>query len=75
MTLERILRTIASWMNISPSIFFKCIKQGSQLSKQADGILCCPECHGDLNVSEKHAECKKCKAKYLKKKGIWDFRI
>lgn len=75
MTLEKIMRPTLSWMDISPSIFFKCIKQGSQPSTQADEILCCPKCHGDLNVSEKHATCKECKTDYLKKKDIWDFRI
>lgn len=74
---ERILQKVFSKSDIPPSIFFK-----SKLNKGSKGkdyenlkdILLCPSCKGSLDFGDDICICSKCKKKYIKGNGIWDFR-
>jgi ubiquinone/menaquinone biosynthesis C-methylase UbiE len=78
---ENISQNIFSFLDLSPSIFIKSIKEieneGSKknIGNRVDDILVCPKCKGELNITEKKAVCKECKKEYYKKENIWDFRI
>ena len=78
---ENISQNIFSFLDLSPSIFIKSIKDIKKEESKRDiggdiiDILVCPKCKGDLNITEKKAVCNECKKEYYKKENIWDFRI
>ena len=75
---ENISQNIFSFLDLSPSIFIKSIKDmdsKKNIGEDMKDILVCPKCKGDLNITDKKAVCKECKKEYYKKENIWDFRI
>ncbi len=78
-SIERLLQLIFKYTYVSPSIFFKAImrKHGMKSSgyNTLNDILCCPKCNGELLFKDSECLCSKCKKKYIKTKGVWDFRI
>jgi len=75
---EKILQKILGKTDIPPSIFLKTelVKNDKKQSyKNIEDIIACPICKSSLLFEENTAICKKCKRKYFKKKGIWDFRV
>jgi SAM-dependent methyltransferase len=76
--LEKNAQTLLAKTNITPSIFLKTEmdegKEGKQYKDLKD-ILSCPLCKGDLEFTENKAVCPNCDRKYIKKEGVWDFRV
>lgn len=75
---ERYLQIIFANSNIPPSIFVKTElaiggKDGEY--KKLKDILACPKCKRSLYFEEDSCYCNRCKKKYLRKDGVWDFRI
>lgn len=79
LSIEKVLQTILSWSNLSPSIFLESttIKNSPEhvVTDSIVDILICPECKGNLNIIEGKAKCVMCKKEYYKKENIWDFRV
>jgi hypothetical protein len=80
MFFEIIMQETLSWANISPSIFLetkleKKTEEKNRFEKFED-LLACPSCKGDLIFEGSSiAKCSKCSSEFLKKEGIWDFRV
>ncbi|MDD4382437.1 MAG: methyltransferase domain-containing protein [Candidatus Dojkabacteria bacterium] len=78
--IESILQVLFRRSNIPPSVIYesiikKDIETNVEKGNCLEDILACPKCKGDLNIQNTVAICRKCKSKYQKKSGIWDFRI
>jgi len=76
--LERILQIIFAKTSISPSIFLKAKSLGESKEtkyEKIENILACPICKSPLEFKGDTAICGKCDKQYIKKQGIWDFRI
>ena len=76
--IENLFQNLFSWMNISPSIFIKSVKQKGKkkdIGSSIEEILVCPKCKSPLTFTNKEAVCKSCKQEYNKEGNIWDFRI
>jgi uncharacterized protein YbaR (Trm112 family) len=74
--LEVLLQKILGWSNLSPSVFLK-LQKGSGKSSddhKIEDILVCPKCKSPLYTKRNDLTCKKCKAKYKIKNGIFDLR-
>ncbi len=76
---EKLLQNLLGWTNIGPSLMV-----GSRKSRpHAKSVACetnklftqCVKCCGNLEISDQKAVCKSCETIFLKKNGIWDFRI
>jgi ubiquinone/menaquinone biosynthesis C-methylase UbiE len=76
--LEKILQKIFKNSDIPPSIFFKTKldtdSKGDKYNNLSE-ILVCPECKNQLSFNKDKAQCTKCYKKFIKKEGIWDFRM
>jgi ubiquinone/menaquinone biosynthesis C-methylase UbiE len=74
---EKIFQNLFAKADISPSIFFKTeLDEGEEGKKceKLEEIVACPSCKGALKLEEDTATCKDCEKKYIKEKGVWDFR-
>lgn len=75
---EKISQNIFSNSNLPPSIFYKTeLDSGDKGEKYEDleDILLCPSCRENLEIDDYKAVCKNCEKKYIKKEGVWDFRV
>jgi hypothetical protein len=76
--LEKIFQNSFSNSNLSPSIFYKSeLDSGDEGEKyeELEQILLCPSCRENLEIEDNEAVCKNCDKKYIKKEGVWDFRV
>ncbi len=76
--LEKIFQNIFSNSNLPPSIFYKTELDSGGKEEEYENlkdILLCPSCRKKLLMDDNEAVCKNCKKKYIKKDGVWDFRV
>lgn len=76
--LESLAQVLFGRTNISPSIFLDCEMKKKNLSGNKQGledILICPKCNSELSFKKEDCVCTKCKNRYEKVAGIWDFRV
>lgn len=78
MPFEKLLQVLLGNSNIAPSIFYKLrmdkLESNSDFNDLED-ILVCPKCKSDLVFKNEECICSKCKSRYEKVAGIWDFRV
>lgn len=75
---EKLFQKILPKADISPSVFLNTkldIKGEKSVYLNFEDILVCPACKHGLRIKNGEAECLHCYRKYIKKKGVWDFRI
>lgn len=75
---ERISQKIFRKTDIPPSVFFKAeMDEGDEGEKykNLEDILVCPSCKGKLEFVGSNAICHSCSKEYIKKEGVWDFRV
>jgi ubiquinone/menaquinone biosynthesis C-methylase UbiE len=75
---EKYLQILFAKSNIPPSIFVKTeleVGEDGGNYQELDYVLACPNCKGLISIDKDSCYCEKCKKKYFRKSGVWDFRI
>ena len=74
-TLDSLLQWTGNWIQLSPSVFARCLVRGGQHPVQEGAFFRCLEC-GGIQLLEKpdYLECQTCGKHWPIREGIYDFR-
>jgi SAM-dependent methyltransferase len=73
--LDALLQPTAALIQVSPSVFSKCIAVGDTAAAEDDALFQCPVCGSPLPGGEKDQVCHECGRTWEYTDGIYDFRV
>jgi len=73
--LDSLLQPTAGIIQVSPSVFTKCIAVGDSHEAEDDQLFQCPACGSPLPGGEQDQVCHGCERVYEFRDGIYDFRV
>jgi len=73
--LDSLLQWTGNWIQLSPSVFARCIARGERPPAEAGQFFRCLDCDGvDLVEVSDYLECQACRKHWPVRNGIYDFR-
>jgi ubiquinone/menaquinone biosynthesis C-methylase UbiE len=73
--LDSVLQWTGRWIQVSPSVFTRCIANKESQAAREDALFQCPVCGTRLNGAGEDLVCEGCGRVWEYRDGIYDFRI
>jgi len=73
--LDALLQPTGALIQVSPSVFSKCMAVGDSVAAEDDNLFQCPVCGSQLPGGEMDQVCNECSRTWEYRDGIYDFRV